>query len=62
MTDQRQSYPSDSADKFFLRFEKPGHRDRLKEEAKRQKRTLTKHLLHLIEVGEAEEARRAQAS
>lgn len=42
-----------SADKYILRFEQPGHRDRLKEQAERAKRTLNKQILALIEAGEA---------
>lgn len=40
------------ADKYILRFDCPGHRDRLKEAAAKEKRTLNKHLLALIEAGE----------
>tara|TARA_R110002049_G_scaffold94635_8_gene232814 strand:+ start:1279 stop:1464 length:186 start_codon:yes stop_codon:yes gene_type:complete len=41
------------ADKYILRFETPGHRARLKALAEREKRTLNKQILALIEAGEA---------
>lgn len=44
--------PSIEADKYVLRFEQPGHRARLKEMAAREKRSLNKQLLILIEKGE----------
>ncbi|MES2187981.1 MAG: hypothetical protein V4505_25745 [Pseudomonadota bacterium] len=40
-------------EKYILRFETPGHRARIKAQAKRDKRTLNKQLLMLIEAGEA---------
>ncbi|THF64261.1 hypothetical protein [Pseudothauera rhizosphaerae] len=40
-------------DKYILRFEQPGHRDRLKELAAREKRSLNKQILVLIDAGEA---------
>ncbi|HWT21671.1 MAG TPA: hypothetical protein VN280_22440 [Variovorax sp.] len=40
-------------DKYILRFENHGHRDRLKDQAAHAKRSLNKHLLLLIEAGEA---------
>jgi hypothetical protein len=46
------SPPSDKADKYILRFERPGHRDELKAKAAEAKRSLNKHILHLIEEGE----------
>lgn len=39
-------------DKYVLRFEQDGHRDRLKEMATRGKRSLNKQILLLIELGE----------
>lgn len=39
-------------DRYILRFEQPGHRARLKEMAAREKRSLNKQLLILIEEGE----------
>ncbi|WP_448868977.1 hypothetical protein [Delftia acidovorans] len=41
------------ADQYVLRFEKPGQRQRLKEQAKQHKRSLNNYLLLLIEAGEA---------
>lgn len=41
------------ADQYVLRFEKSGQRQRLKEQAKQQKRSLNNYLLLLIEAGEA---------
>lgn len=53
-----------SADKYILRFDCPGHRERLKAQAAKEKRTLNKHLLALIEAGEraaqAKESQEAQ--
>ncbi|WP_157384636.1 hypothetical protein [Thauera sp. 27] len=43
---------SKEADRYILRFEQPGHRSRLKEMAAREKRSLNKQLLILIEKGE----------
>lgn len=40
------------ADRYILRFEQTGHRARLKEMAAREKRSLNKQLLMLIEKGE----------
>lgn len=40
------------ADKYMLRFERPGHRDELKVLAAQQKRSLNKQLLLLIEAGQ----------
>lgn len=48
----KQAHPSDKADKYVLRFEQPGHRERLKEMAAREKRSLNKQILSLIEAGE----------
>lgn len=45
-------YPSEQAPKFMLRFDDPGHRERLKQQAVRAKRSLNKHILLLIEEGE----------
>lgn len=42
-----------SGEKYILRFEQPGHRARLKALAEREKRTLNKQILTLIEAGEA---------
>ena len=47
--------PSRLADQFVVRFERPGHRDALREQAARAKRSLNKQILHLIERGEAAE-------
>lgn len=41
-----------SKDKYILRFEQQGHRDRLKQLAEREKRSLNKQILLLIEAGE----------
>lgn len=38
--------------KYILRFEEPGHRDRLKQQAADAKRSLNRQLLLLIEAGE----------
>ncbi len=43
---------STDADKYVLRFETPGHRDRIKKMAAHEKRSLNKQLLLLIEAGE----------
>lgn len=45
-------------EKYILRFEQPGHRDRIKQQAAQAKRSLNKQLLVLIEAGE--EALRTQ--
>lgn len=42
----------EKTDKYVLRFEKPGHRDRLKIQAIQGKRSLNKQILLLIEAGE----------
>lgn len=39
-------------EKYILRFEQPGHRDRIKQQAAQAKRSLNKQLLVLIEAGE----------
>lgn len=44
--------PSRTADQYVLRFEQPGHRDRLKVQAAQAKRSLNKQILLLIEAGE----------
>ena len=49
---EAQRYPSQQAPRFMLRFDDPGHRGRLKAQADRAKRSLTKHLLLLVEEGE----------
>lgn len=41
-----------TADQYVLRFEKDGHRDRLKIQAIQGKRSLNKQILLLIEEGE----------
>ena len=38
--------------KYILRFEEPGHRDRLKGQAVAAKRSLNRQLLLLLEAGE----------
>lgn len=38
--------------KYILRFEQPGHRNRLKEQAAAAKRSLNRQLLLLLEAGE----------
>lgn len=48
------------ADQYVLRFEAQGQRQRLKEQAKRQKRSLNNYLLLLIEAGEAAIEKRAE--
>lgn len=40
------------ADKYIIRFDQPGQRDRLKQQATQDKRSLNKHILVLIEAGE----------
>lgn len=56
-------FPSELAQKVMLRFEKHGHRDRLKALAAREKRSLNKQILVLIEAGEASiPARRAEGA
>ncbi len=45
-------YPSQQAPKFMLRFDDPEHRERLKAQADKAKRSLNKHLLYLVEEGE----------
>ena len=53
--------PSDKADKYILRFSRPGHRDQIKIAAIQAKRTLNQQLLFLIEAGEkATQAQGAQ--
>lgn len=61
VTNHRHQYPSELAEKFIIRFERPGHRDELKRQASEAKRTLNKHLLYLIERGQAVESEGAQA-
>lgn len=39
-------------DKYILRFDAPGHRERLKQQAATAKRSLNRHILLLLEVGE----------
>lgn len=39
-------------EKYILRFEQPGHRERLKQQAEEAKRSLNKQLLLLLEAGE----------
>lgn len=45
--------PSHTHEKYILRFETAGHRDRLKRQAASAKRSLNKQILLLIEAGEA---------
>lgn len=53
---------SRTSDQYVLRFETPGHRDRLKIQAIQGKRSLNKHILFLIEEGEkAQQSERSQA-
>lgn len=52
--DSNRKPPSQLADRYIIRFEKPGHRDELKRQAIEAKRTLNKHLLMLIEKGQKE--------
>jgi len=40
-------------ERYIVRFETPGHRERLKAIAAREKRSLNKQILLLIEAGEA---------
>ncbi len=56
MSNERPKYPSELAEQFIVRFERPGHRGELKRQAAAAKRSLNKHLLHLIERGQASEA------
>lgn len=49
-------------EKYILRFEVPGHRDRIKEQAVRAKRSLNKQLLILIEAGEASQKNNQRAT
>lgn len=50
------------ADQYVLRFEKPGQRQRLKDQAKQQKRSLNNYLLLLIEAGETAIAKQTQGA
>jgi len=38
--------------KYILRFEEPDHRERIKQQARMEKRSLNRQLLLLIEAGE----------
>ena len=60
-TDQP-NHPSDKADKYLLRFERPGHREQLKAMAAREKRSLNKQILLLIEAGEAAQAKTSKVA
>lgn len=63
MTTETQAPQSERADKYILRFERPNHRAELKSQAALAHRSLNKHILHLIEQGEAkEQARTANAA
>ncbi len=44
-------YRSDQSDKYILRFDEPGLRDRIKQLAAAEHRTLNGQLLHLIKLG-----------
>lgn len=46
------TFPSERAEKFIVRFDQPGHRERLKKLAVEAKRSLNKQILVLIEAGE----------
>lgn len=48
-----QTQPQQAKDRYILRFERPGHREQLKAMAAREKRSLNKQILLLIEAGEA---------
>lgn len=44
--------PSTTQDKYVIRFNQPGHRDRLKAQAALARRSLNQHILLLLEEGE----------
>lgn len=47
--EHKQKSPSQLADRYILRFERPGQREELKRQALEAKRSLNKHILMLIE-------------
>lgn len=49
-------------DRYILRFERDGHRDQLKIQAIREKRSLNKQILVMIEAGEAATAMKQVAA
>lgn len=56
-----ESLPAKTQDQYVLRFDRPGHREAIKAEAKKNRRSLNKQLLILIEAGEkATQAQGAQ--
>lgn len=52
MEQETRTAPSVRADQYVIRFFEDGQRQRLKEQAKREKRSLNSHLLVLLEAGE----------
>ena len=52
MNASMQEQPKAKADQYVIRFCDEGQRQRLKEQAKTEKRSLNNHLLILIEAGE----------
>lgn len=57
-----QTQPQQSKDRYILRFERPGHREQLKAMAAREKRSLNKQILLLIEAGEAAQAKTSKVA
>jgi len=57
-----QTQPQQAKDRYILRFERPGHREQLKAMAAREKRSLNKQILLLIEAGEAAQAKTSKVA
>lgn len=52
MEHETHKVPAPRADQYVLRFCEAGHRQRIKAQAKLEKRSLNNHLLILLEAGE----------
>ena len=46
------TYPSNQADRFLVRFDRPGHREELKALAAQERRSLNSQINLLIEAGQ----------
>lgn len=51
MTIEKPKYPSETCDKFMLRFNADGMRQELKERAAKNERSLNGELLYLVKLG-----------
>ena len=52
MSHEPHEVPARKVDQYVIRFYEEGHRQRLKAQAKLEKRSLNNHLLILLEAGE----------